>query len=128
LSKEPATTSRSEQRYFLAELRTAGVALRNQGIELKLDQLVIWLGRTKTWTETTVTAIEAVDRADAEWFRTLDAVPPPRIPFRRISTDHERAYRELDFMLEKLDTLIVRYAQWDRPSNWPSRQLEAREQ
>jgi hypothetical protein len=117
LPREPATTSLSKHRFFLTELRTAGVAMRNQGIELKLDQLGTWLAGTKKWTEITVTAIEAVDKADAEWFRTLDAVPPPRIPFHPINRNHEKAYRELDLMLEKLGTLIVRYAQWDRPSN-----------
>jgi hypothetical protein len=111
--------SLGDRRLHLAKLRTAGVELRNRGIELSAAALAGWLSEVTNWSETVAKAIEGVNSADAEWFRTLDAVPPPRIGFRPLSRQHAKAYRELDFMLEKLDTLIIRYAAFDPPKNEP---------
>lgn len=108
------------RRLHLAQLRTAGVQLRNRGIQLNVADLTQWLNEVAEWSNAVATAIDGVNSADAEWFRTLDAVPPPRIGFRRLCSEHEKAYRELDFMLKKLDTLIVRYAAFDRPKDEPS--------
>ena len=51
--------------------------------------------------------IEQIDAADAEWFRTLDAVPPPRIGFDNLTPEYAKTFRELDFMLVKLERLLV---------------------
>ncbi len=114
LSPEAAPpTNRHDQRLTLAKLRTAGVGLRNEGMRLKPNDLTAWLDRVAKWADATVAAIGYLDSADAEWFCTLDAVPPPRIAIRPINPFHEKTYRELDLMLVKLDTLIVRYAERD---------------
>ena len=112
-----APTSLSDKRLLLAQLRTAGVALRNRGSQLDRDELQSWLAEVKQWSDATANNVERVDPADAEWFRTLDAVPPPRIRYRPINGTHAKAYREFDFMLEKLEALITRYAERGRPRN-----------
>ena len=110
-------SSLNERRLFLAELRSVGVGVRNCGSQLEPDDLTSWVAEADKWSDTTVTAVKGVDRADAEWFRTLDAVPAPRVQFRPINWEHAKAFREIDFKLVKLDTLKTRYAEWDRPEN-----------
>jgi len=104
-----APTTLEHRRLLLAQLRTAGVEIRNRGLQLSHTDLDKWLGEVAKWRDTVTRTIEAIDPADAEWFRTLDAVPPARIPLSTWVPDHAKAYGELDFMLRKIEQLIVRY-------------------
>lgn len=96
-----------EARLQLARLRTDGVALRNRGA---MQQTEDWLTETQEWMDAVMSEIELVDPADAEWFRTLDAVPQPRIRHGQLSQDQTKVFRELDFMLVRLEELVSRYA------------------
>lgn len=117
LAERPAPSNLSDRRLLLAQLRTAGVGVRNRGILLEPADLSSWRAEVDRWSDATVAAVDYVNHADAEWLRTLDAVPPPRVQFRPISSGHEKAFRELDFRLVRLDALITRYGEWDRPEN-----------
>jgi hypothetical protein len=92
-------------RLRLAQLRTEGVAIRNRGQSLP-DNVSDWSAESLAWMERTANAIGAINTADAEWFRTLDAVPPPRISVPTTA----RVYAEHDFWLVKLEQLITRYS------------------
>jgi hypothetical protein len=55
--------------------------------------------------ERVANTIRAINKADAEWFVTLDTVPPPRI----LAPTTAKAFGEHDFWLVKLESLITRY-------------------
>jgi hypothetical protein len=99
---------RNEARLRLARLRTAGVALRNRS--LRLDEVLNWISNVQDWAVAVAAEIEKVDAADAEWFRTLDTVPPPRVVFNDLSPEYSSTFRQLDFMLIKLERLIAGYS------------------
>ena len=105
------------RRRKLAELRKFGVDIRNRGIDLPPDERDTWLKNINTWTDLTYAALSWFDVADAEWWLTLDAVPTPRIWPNPLDQEHMKAYRELDYMLVKLDILIQRYSGWDQPAS-----------
>ena len=105
---KPVQTVREQARLRLAHLRTAGVKLRNS--ELHLEKVTDWALEVGDWALAVAAEIEKIDRADAEWFRTLDAVPPPRVNFVDLSPGYSKAFRELDFMLVKLERLITNYS------------------
>ncbi len=105
-------TPRNEARLRLARLRTAGVSLRNR--QLELDEVTDWISQVRDWELAVVTEVEKIDAADAEWFRTLDAVPPPRVNFSELSPEYSKAFRELDFKLVKLERLITNYSSASR--------------
>ena len=77
LAERPAPSNLSDRRLLLAQLRTAGVGVRNRGILLEPDDLSSWRAEVDRWSNATMDAVEYVNRADAEWLRTLDAVPSP---------------------------------------------------
>ena len=116
---EAPPSSLGDRRLLLAQLRTAGVGVRNRGILLEPADLDSWWKKVNKWSDATIAAVEFVNPADAEWLRTLDAVPPPRIQFRPIGSGHAKAFGELDFRLVRLEALITRYGEWDRPANSP---------
>jgi hypothetical protein len=93
-------------RLKLANLRTEGVALRNKGQSSNVN-VSEWSAESLAWMEKTFRVIQTIDRADAEWFRTLDTVPLPRVMFATTA----RAFAEHDFWLVKLEELIKRHAQ-----------------
>ena len=99
---------RDEARLRLARLRTAGVHLRNR--KLDIDEVAVWIPEVRDWTLAVAAEIEKIDAADAEWFRTLDAVPPPRVNFNDLSPEYSKTFRELDFMLVKLERLMTNYS------------------
>ncbi len=106
--KRAQITPRNEARLHLARLRTAGVSLRNR--QLELDEVADWMSQFRDWELAVVAEIEKIDAADAEWFRTLDAVPPPRVNFNELSPEYSKAFRELDFKLVKLERLMTNYS------------------
>ncbi len=73
-------------------------------------QSTYWALEVGDWALAVAAEIEKIDRADAEWFRTLDAVPPPRVRFVDLSPAYSKTFRELDFMLVKLERLITNYS------------------
>ena len=96
-----------DPRFELSELRTRGVEIRNAAASRKdtefRNEMLDWFAQTKS-------EIENIDAADSEWFGTLDAVPSPRVAAPSSLTPVAlKAFRELDYMLVKLDSLIVKY-------------------
>lgn len=100
----------------LANLRSEGVAIRNDSLRLELvggdfDDLKQSMLR---WEGTVLATIGSIDLADAESFHTLDEVPPPNIPLIYVRSGHEGAHlkihNEHDFRIKKLAVIIDRYA------------------
>ncbi len=102
-----------EVRLQLAALRTAGVQLRNGGRNLEgIAQVQEWIEDVIAWDQEVQAQIRKIDLADAEWFVTLDAVPPPRVALREpICEMHSKHYREHDLKLVKLEYLIIKYGE-----------------
>lgn len=97
-----------EERLRLARLRTAGVHLRNRS--LRPDDIADWRLEVRDWALAVAAGIQEIDAADAEWFRTLDAVPPPRVNLGDLSPEYSKTFRELDYMLVKLEILLTKYS------------------
>jgi hypothetical protein len=97
-------------RLRLTQLRTEGVGLRNKAFDLTSDKEADWIGQTESWNEQVQRVIKRNDRADAEWFRTLDVVPAPRVVLpRKASSTLLHHYSMHDCRLERLDQLIQKY-------------------
>jgi hypothetical protein len=97
-------------RLRLAQLRTEGVVIRNRVSEVTPDMDAAWIAQTESWNTRLIQVIKRHDRPDAEWFRTLDIVPLPRIilaPTDRPDLFHHYAMH--DRRLERLDQLIQKY-------------------
>ena len=73
----------------------------------RLDEVTVWISEVHDWALAVAAEIEKIDAADAEWFRMLDAVPPPRVKFNEVSSEFTKAFRELDFMLVRLERLLT---------------------
>jgi hypothetical protein len=100
---------RAQPRLRLADLRTEGVKIRNEGQYLRAG-LEIWIAECADWTNRVIQTITEINPSDAEWFKTLDAVPAPRIVLRgSYNPLHIKTYREHDFYLVKLEELIKKY-------------------
>lgn len=104
-----ASRDKDEIRLRLAHLRTAGVQLRNR--KLSLEEVAEWQSDVRDWSQAVLAEIVKIDLADAEWFRTLDAVPPPRVICVQLSPHYSKTFRELDYMLVKLEQLLIRHSQ-----------------
>ena len=107
-------------RYELAQLRSRGVAIRNEGRSITNRQkLEDWGKSSLDWNEEVIASIKKINEADAEWFSVLDVVPDPRLPIEHTSTvdlkmsaDHHKLYREHDLRLKRLGEML--YEIWDR--------------
>ena len=97
------------RRLALSELRTRGVALRNNGMDRTRDYRE-WDEERMSWMKNAISAISAIDSADAEWFRTMNVVPSPRLPAISPDTSHQKAYQEHEYLLVKLESLILRHS------------------
>ncbi len=96
-----------DPRLNLSQLRTEGVEIRNNAGALAASDFCSQAGE---WANETVYQIENIDPPDAEWFKTLDAVPPPRVaPPSGLSGEALKCFGELDFGLTKLEELIRKY-------------------
>lgn len=99
-------------RMRLAALRRAGVELRNR--DVSRDELGAWVVEVANWEATVARQLEEIDPADAEQFRTLDAVPDPRVrpPSLDLGLDptYLEHFREHDYRLKILKDLLDRYA------------------
>ncbi len=69
-------------RVDLSKLREDGVKLRNLGLEgfETLDAYDAWMAETRESRRNVYRRIRNISVADAEWFKTMDVVPPARIP------------------------------------------------
>lgn len=96
--------------FGLTKLRKEGVEIRNDAAFLGVK----FCGTCDQWAELVEDAIEEIDAADAEWFSTLDAVPDPRVPPpSELSESQLKCYREHDYKLLKLDSLVRRHLRLD---------------
>lgn len=100
-------------RLRLATQRTLGTGIRNAGQGAPAD-FEAWHPSIYAWKNETAEIIATHDEADAEWFRTMGEVPPPRVPLYQLAPQnevrHQKAFREIDFSLSRLNQLIDRYA------------------
>ena len=106
------SVSVSDARKELATLRTEGVKIRNKGRKLpSVNSINPWIDEVKNWSEKVQEAIKKVNEADAEWFDTLDVVPPPRLDIVTGPWDfaHGKFYQNHDYKLKRLDGLIQKY-------------------
>lgn len=111
--------SQKDAKLLLATLRGEGVSIRNhpQSVDHMFPhELDDWIAHITRWMDEVIEAIRVLDAADAEWFKTLGEVPPPRIgiPNIRLGGKDEResyakAFREHDFRLARLDKLFTKY-------------------
>lgn len=96
-------------RDVLSVLRSEGVELRNQGLRLGVD-IAAWDRASTAWADKVVATIKEIDGPDAEWFRTLDAVPAARVQPLELDAKHLKSFREHDYRLVRLEELIKRYS------------------
>jgi hypothetical protein len=96
-------------RQTLAQLRASGVIIRNEGQDLSSQMLKQWIGAVREWRDEVIDVIAKYDSADSEQFKILDAVPLPRVSFQAINEKHAKHFREHDYRLVKLDSLIETY-------------------
>ncbi len=109
LAPSIADEKERDHRLRLARLRSTGVRLRNQAVSGAPP--TTWQDEVRDWTNEVISQISRIDEADAEWFRTLDAVPPPRVRHLELPQQSAKTFRELDFMLAKVDLLLKKYAE-----------------
>jgi hypothetical protein len=100
-------------RLELAKLRRIGVRLRNDGSRMSDEADVRnWLTQVDKRHDDVLACLRLVNEADAEWFRVLDTVPSPRherkcqITDDKLKWQHEKAFREHDYRLFRLDQLV----------------------
>ena len=104
----------SDARLSLAELRAAGVRLRNDTYETVTDKRTFekWEKKVTVWTKKVHRELEKISKSDAVWFSVLDVVPPPRIHPPTWATGHadyppfEKLYGEHDCRLARLGDMI----------------------
>lgn len=102
-------------RVRLSELRSTGVTLRNAGTALQNSNgdFEAWETSINAWLQQVVSEISAIDAADSEWFKVLDAVPDPRVPLyfpkKHKEGKHIKLHREHDYRLLRLDKLLEKY-------------------
>lgn len=107
-------------RYELAQLRSQGVAIRNEGRSIiDRQKFEDWNKRSLDWNEQVIANIKKINEADAEWFSILDVVPDARLPIEhtsavdlKMSADHHKSYREHDLRLKRLGEML--YEIWER--------------
>ena len=103
----------------LAQLRTEGVVIRNEAQSGQVDDQNFqeWSGRADKWRRDVIDVIRHVNRADSEWFSTLDVVPPARVsaPIRvglnnvSEATNFVRIYNQHDYRLVRIEELLLKY-------------------
>lgn len=107
-------------RYELAKLRRTGVEVRNSlsdFIEINETENMLaimliadpWIKKTYEWSDQVVSTLKQHDKADAERFDILDAVPSARVPCPINKGYIKQLFNHHDFRLVKLDNLIEKY-------------------
>ena len=101
----------------LAQLRTAGVEIRNEAVagQVRDDNLESWLSKVTGWMNDAIHVIWQIDEADSELFKTLDEVHPARFqaPIRLKDTVNipvfVKSYNEHDNRLVRVRELLKKY-------------------
>ena len=102
-------------RLKLSQLRSEGVEVRNEAADenyyLDDNAWDDWATRVVAWNDKVVAAIAKVSGADAEWYRTLDHVPPPAVQMTLPPGDdgngRQNIFSTHCYRLEKLEQLIT---------------------
>ena len=99
----------------LTQLRAEGQEIRSDGGLVDDSNIGQWLKRVEIWSNQTSTAIQEIDHGDAEYFKTLDTVPPPRV-FKNShcqatanQSDYLSFCSQHDLRLRRLDELLTKY-------------------
>lgn len=100
----------------LTQLRGTGVVIRNSAARVTVpSELHEWTRNVKAWMDDVIDALRAVNDVDAEWFKTLDVVPPARIQVPvRLSSSVDASifqanYNQHDYRLVRLERLLIKY-------------------
>ena len=113
-----ASALREAVRLRIAELVTEGAGMRNEATDayhpFSPDGWVGWEMRLQAWHNVVLSELKKVSPADAEWYRTLNVVPPPEIPIGLSAYDETggrydeicQAYAMHNFRLKKLEQLV----------------------
>jgi hypothetical protein len=93
----------------LAELRTNGVQLRNNGTRLTdPNNLAEWITRYTEWDKEVLKTLSKLSKGKSEWLRTLDKMPMN--PARKvIDAEHLRYLSIFDEKLARLDMILRQY-------------------
>jgi hypothetical protein len=107
-------STKEAARTRLAQLRTEGVQLRNEGQSAIFDdtQWAAWQTSLTHWRNEVRATIEKISLADAEMWFTLNKIPAPDIPMDSIfaSDEIKHQYAMHDFRIQKLEALLDRYS------------------
>lgn len=96
-------------RVELSRLRRKGVSLRNTGRSkiTNNDEWFAWETETIEWQKEVYESLKKISMADAEWFDTMDVVPPPRLNLEnRISDAHQDRFWQHDYQVKRLGEMI----------------------
>lgn len=93
----------------LAELRTAGVKLRNSGTGLTdPNALSKWINDYTEWDKTVIKTLGKLSKAQAGWFTTLDRMPL-HVFQNIINSEHRRYLNIFEEKLKRLDLVLRSY-------------------
>ena len=94
----------------LAELRSKGVGIRNEGTTLdQIDKQEQWFERVNLWKENTIDTLRQISKSDAEMFKTLNLVPNIEFNCKILSPQHKKMLREHNERISRLENLIKKY-------------------
>ena len=117
-SQPNSSQDRETVKLSLIKLRTEGVAIRNSVSKIYYSgtsDFERWLKEVDGWKNEVIETIEKIDAADSEWFKTLDAVPSPRVQMPNVRLGKEmldtccRIYSQHDYRLVRLEKLLNKY-------------------
>lgn len=96
----------------LAELRTCGVSIRNEGMALdEENKLEPWIKKVDDWTKNVIDEIGQISKPDAEYFKTLNWVPAINFSRLILNPEHLKTLREHNERIERLEKLYQKYNQ-----------------
>lgn len=103
--------------YRLTHLRSEGVVLRNEiPTYFAAAEFADWEKTLVRWMKEVIEVLRRINNADAEWFATLDTVPPARVAIPNIRLDGKESrgrfaslFRQHDYRLFRLDGLLKKY-------------------
>jgi hypothetical protein len=99
-------------RVDLSKLRSEGVRIRNDGMNVATTTWEEWRTVTESWNTRTIECIGKIDQGCAEWFSVLDIVPAPRIEGVRLNGHQVNVYAQHDCRVARLGDLIQQL--WER--------------
>ena len=95
--------------FKLAQLRTSGVRLRNDGSRLTdPNSLSKWINDYTNWDKAVLKTLGRLSKGKSEWLRTLDKMPT-NLGRRVIDSEHLRYLSIFDEKLIRLDMILRQY-------------------